>query len=205
MAITNGYVTFEEFQEWSAGQTISKVAVAERAIETASRWIEEHCQRHFWKTTAVARTFEATSGWRLEFGRFNDLVSITSLATDSTGDGTFDTVWDAADYQLDPHNPPEGRPYTAVEAIGGRLFPGRCGRRGRRDRVQITGVWGWAAVPTEVTQACLLQASRIYKRKESPEGVAGFGDFGPIRVGRVDPDVAEELAALRHPDTLLVA
>jgi hypothetical protein len=41
-----------------------------------------------------------------------------------------------------------------------------------------------------VTQACIIQASRIYKRLDSPLGVAGFGDMGAIRVGKVDPDVA---------------
>jgi hypothetical protein len=43
-----------------------------------------------------------------------------------------------------------------------------------------------------VTQAAIIQASRIFKRLDSPLGVAGFGDMGAIRVGRgLDPDVAQ--------------
>jgi hypothetical protein len=56
--------------------------------------------------------------------------------------------------------------------------------------VRITGVWGWVSIPTAVKQATILQASRIFKRNDSPLGVAGFGDMGVVRVGaRLDPDV----------------
>jgi hypothetical protein len=38
----------------------------------------------------------------------------------------------------------------------------------------------------------VIQSSRIYKRLDSPLGVAGFGDLGAIRVGRaLDPDVEQ--------------
>lgn len=41
-----------------------------------------------------------------------------------------------------------------------------------------------------VAQAILLQSSRWYKRRGSPEGVAGFASEGfVVRVGRFDPDV----------------
>jgi hypothetical protein len=39
----------------------------------------------------------------------------------------------------------------------------------------------------------IMQAARLYKRRRSPEGVAGFAEFGVVRVSRVDPDVAELL------------
>lgn len=41
----------------------------------------------------------------------------------------------------------------------------------------------------EVAQAVLLLASRLYKRRLSPEGVAGWDDMGVIRVLSRDPDV----------------
>lgn len=43
--------------------------------------------------------------------------------------------------------------------------------------------------PTKVKTAVLMQAARYYKRKGSPEGVAGFNDFGVVRVSTLDPDV----------------
>jgi hypothetical protein len=44
-------------------------------------------------------------------------------------------------------------------------------------------------VPTDIKQATILLAMRQFKRYDSPLGVAGFGDLGVIRVGRIDPDI----------------
>jgi len=51
----------------------------------------------------------------------------------------------------------------------------------------------------DVQEAILLLASRLYKRRQSPEGVAGFGgEGGVIRILAGDPDVAELME--RHLD-----
>lgn len=44
-------------------------------------------------------------------------------------------------------------------------------------------------VPDRAHEACLLHASRLYRRRDSIDGTLGFGDQGVIRVGRVDADV----------------
>ena len=41
----------------------------------------------------------------------------------------------------------------------------------------------------EIVQAVLILASRLYKRRQSPEGVAGWDDMGTVRVVARDPDV----------------
>jgi hypothetical protein len=46
-------------------------------------------------------------------------------------------------------------------------------------------------IPDEVTEATLIQASRLYKRKDSPEGITGSAELGVVRLGRTDPDVYE--------------
>lgn len=51
-------------------------------------------------------------------------------------------------------------------------------------------------VPAEVDQAVTLYSARLWKRRNSPEGVAGFGDVGAIRVSALDPDV--ELLLMRY-------
>lgn len=38
-------------------------------------------------------------------------------------------------------------------------------------------------------QAVLMQSARLWRRRQSPDGVAAFGEFGPIRVSTLDPDV----------------
>jgi hypothetical protein len=50
----------------------------------------------------------------------------------------------------------------------------------------------------EVTEAILLLAHRLYKRLQSPEGVAGWGDLGVVRILGTDPDIERLLE--RHLD-----
>lgn len=44
-------------------------------------------------------------------------------------------------------------------------------------------------VPATLREAALLLTSRLFRRRLSPEGVAGFGDFGAVRVTTLDPDI----------------
>jgi hypothetical protein len=63
---------------------------------------------------------------------------------------------------------------------------------GRKDAIRITAAWGWDAVPDPIEEACLLQASRLLSRRDSPHGIAGSPEAGSeIRLlERLDPDVA---------------
>jgi hypothetical protein len=162
------------------------------ACFAASRAIEQYCERTFWRTnSSVARTFEPRSLYLVKLPEYNDLVSVTTLKTDTSGDGIYETTWSASDYQLLPYNPgaaPETRPYTKVKAIV-RTFPVLCSTLVRTDLVQITGVWGWPAVPWAIKQATLILAAEMFKLKDAPFGVAGFGDYGVVRI-RENPKLA---------------
>lgn len=154
------------------------------ACFAASRAVEQHTQRIFYRTASTSRVFEPDDACRLTFGPFNDLVVLSSLATDETGAGSWTTTWSASDYQLAPLNPaaaPEQRPYTSLRAVGSRRFPLPTGY-GRTDRVQITGTWGWATVPQPIRQATLVVAAELFKAKDAPLGVIGFGDLGAVRL-----------------------
>lgn len=41
--------------------------------------------------------------------------------------------------------------------------------------------------------AVIMQCSRIWRRRDTPEGVIAFDELGAVRVSRLDPDVAEML------------
>jgi hypothetical protein len=45
----------------------------------------------------------------------------------------------------------------------------------------------------ETQEAIVLLASRLYKRRNSPEGVSGWGDLGVIRILASDPDISRLL------------
>lgn len=202
------YTSLPTFKTWAGLTDTDDDLVATSVIESVSRWIDEYCDRHFWQDGAtdseVARTFTPCGSYRLDI---DDLVpgSITTFKTDEAGDGTFETTWAVTDYQLLPVNRPSGRPYDRVEAVGGRLFPIRWARAARANRVEITGIWGWPAVPEAVHQACLLQSGRVLKRRHSPEGITGFGnEFGHIRVSnRLDADVQMMLDPYRRIGVLV--
>jgi hypothetical protein len=66
--------------------------------------------------------------------------------------------------------------------------------------VQVTATWGWTAVPATIKKATLLQASRFYKRRDAPFGVAGSPDMGSEMrlLAKVDPDVEVMLGDYRR-------
>lgn len=170
------------------------------AIESASRWIDGYCDRRFWRGTDT-RTYESRSLYCVDV---DDLVSVTTLKTDASGDGTFETTWTTADYQLRPVNPnaaPEPRPYTSIRAVGSYTFPMVYGYTQRTDLVQVVGVFGWPASPLAVKQAALILSADLFKLKGAPFGVANFGDFA-VRI-RDNPRVTALLAPYRRHAVLM--
>ena len=58
------------------------------------------------------------------------------------------------------------------------------------------------AVPEAVRTACVMYISKLYRRKDSPDGVAGTNDFaGVIRTSKLDAD-AEKLLELYVTPTI---
>lgn len=188
MAITNGYATLAEVKAaLRIGDSVDD-ALLEMAIESASRLIDGYTNRSFYNAGTATRYFVAQTDL---IAPIDDAVSISSVQTSLLVDGNYDQTWATTDYQTEPLNGyVDGLswPINAVRAIQNYVFPIAGGEAG----VKITGVWGWSAVPITVKQACIIQASRIFKRLDSPLGVLSSPDLGFIRVGsRLDPDVAQ--------------
>ena len=64
----------------------------------------------------------------------------------------------------------------------------------------ISAKFGYSdAVPPEVKRACMIQAIRIFKRRDSPFGVSGTNNFGQLQViPTIDPDVKLMLAPFKR-------
>lgn len=45
--------------------------------------------------------------------------------------------------------------------------------------------------PEELVQAVILRTARYLARRDTPTGVVGVGDFGPVRITSVDRDIEE--------------
>jgi hypothetical protein len=190
MAITNGYASLAELKAALRISDTVDDSLLETSIESASRQIDGACERVFYSTEAT-RLYRPRDSFHCDI---DDLSTLTTLKTSSRADGTFDITWEATDRQLEPLNGLVGgsyRPFDAIKAIGEYLFPlwEPKSVNAYEATVQVVGTFGWETVPVDIKQATILLALRQFKRYDSPLGVAGFGDLGVIRVGRIDPDI----------------
>ena len=193
MAITRGYATLAQVKSALRITDTVDDDLLEMAIESASRAIDSYTNRNFYNAGTAVRVFAPNDSLTVTT---DDLISISSLQTMSDTDDTFDTTWTATDFQLEPLNGVVdgiAQPYTQIRAVGDYLFLELAGEA----TVKVTGVWGWTATPIQVTQATVIQSSRIFKRLDSPLGIIS-GELGSMRVGsRLDPDVAQLVDSLR--------
>jgi hypothetical protein len=203
MPITNGYATRNQVKaalRIGTADTLDDDLI-DNCVGAASRLIDGYCNRRFWQTgTAEARIFQAEDSF---YCSIDDIAGTAlTLKSSTQADGTFDLTWSRSDYQLEPLNGNlDGLTwsYDKIRAVGDYLFPTVNANYGEQALVQVTAIFGWPSVPEPITQATIIQASRIFKRYDSPLGVAGFGDLGAIRVSRfLDPDMAQLVEPYRR-------
>jgi hypothetical protein len=163
----------------------TRTNLLQRALTSASRSVDLTTGRRFWlDPVPVARTYRLRGRIACEPDGdvllVDDLGSTTGLIVET---GTPDNWSAVTGYETVPDNALlDGRPITGLLRVGGSWGY-------ERGRVRVTGRFGWPAVPDDIAQATLLQAARLYKRKDSPEGVTGSAEWGVVRLSRRDPDV----------------
>lgn len=136
MAILAAYVDLAIFKAaLSVSDTVDDTRLL-GILEDVSRYIDQHCQRHFYVLTAT-RTFTASRSDYLSVPY--DLLSITTLQTDEDEDWDYDNTWAAGasgDYHLYPFNEwPKWK--ILVRSGGDYSFPAQV------EGVQIAGLWGY--------------------------------------------------------------
>jgi hypothetical protein len=158
-----------------------------KALKSASRSIDRTTGRRFWlDDSVVTRTYRLDGRVLCESDGdvllVDDIGDVTGLVveTGTTGSGTYTAI---TGYETSPDNA-----LADGYAITGLLKPhGVWGTSSTR--IRVTAKFGWPAVPDDIVQACLIQASRLFKRADSPEGVMGSAEWGVVRLSRRDPDV----------------
>jgi hypothetical protein len=195
LAITNGYCTLADVKAALRITDTIDDALLENSINSASRMIDQYCNRYFYSSSAgEVRYYKANDGFTCWI---DDAQAITEIKTSSTDPLIFDTTWEAGDYQVLPANRWANGAYypiTGITATDNYLFPVWADMA----LVKVTGQFGWASVPEPIKFACIIQASRLFKRLESPLGVAGVSDIGIMRVGaNIDGDVAQLINPFR--------
>lgn len=175
------------------------------ALTSASRQIDRLCGRRFYLDASVSQRKYSPmrrEHWFVDGGGImvDDIGSTAGLIIEEGYDnynnslnGTWTDI--TKDFQLMPDN--------ALSASDGNPWPATALRRAIgiiQDPyilLRVTARWGWPAVPDEVNLAAEIQAARLYRRKDSPEGVLGNAEWGAVRVSRIDPDVQAMLDPYR--------
>ncbi len=190
MAWAPDYATEEELASYlRIDDTVDDVELA-LAISGASRGIDFDTNRQFGSVSAEERTYPV----RYDYDRgvwvadTDDHFSAPTVTVDGTAVATFVS---------EPRNAPQnGRPWTRIVfTTDSEVTPDSC------SEVAATAPWGWTPTwPDPIKQACLLQASRLFWRRNAPAGVAGSPEAGSeVRLlARIDPDVAVMLRPYRR-------
>lgn len=160
------YVTREDLRFAIASQDSARNnKQLDRALESASRAVEDLCRRAFYPTVATRYkdwpTKESPTSWRLWLDK-DELISVTSL----TAGGT--TI-SSSDYFLEPIN--DGPPYNRIEIDLDSSVAFESGNTHQRN-VSITGVFGYdnntvtagtlgAAIATTSATTCEVSDSSL--------------------------------------------
>lgn len=169
-----------------------------RACNAASRGVDIACERRFWLDANASQVRTYTPN-QLRQIQVDDLVVLTSLKVDRTGDTVYEETWTlGTDFILEPQNNPTETPVRPWEWIRARRLRGRWFPVEVEASVQVTGQFGWPAVPEEIHTATAIIASKLLQRiREAPFGLQAVG--GPetgiaARIARNDPDVEPIIA-----------
>lgn len=164
------------------------------AITAASRAVDRITGTSFGVPAGTSARVYPVTGGQVWTDPFTDSAG---LVVRYGSRGTYSTTVAATDYTLWPYNAAaSGDAYQRIDfydSVGtwrGDQFPA----------VEVTARWGYADVPADIEQATRIKAARLFRRKDSPEGIAGTGDFGVVRISQhEDPDVLMLLAPYREP------
>lgn len=208
MTTSTDYITEQEFLDYIKTKAEPGNDVVQTAISAASRSVDAYCDRFFYIVEGASLTYDPDLLNSTSLVRIHDLADDTDLEvkTDSGGDGTYaTTLTQDVDFVLEDanRNALEGWPFCALRSTSSLVFPVPV-TPWRARTVQVTGNFGWAAVPSDVKQATKILASQLHKLADAPLGVAGYGAYGEIRVRDI-PQAARLLNRYRSGSAFGVA
>ena len=155
----------------------------DRALSASARSIDKTCGRRFWlDDEPVLRTYRTQD--RIvcdddgELLLVDDIGNVTGMVVETGSGSSFTAV---TNYETSPDNAfADGVAITGLRRVNGTWGTAR---------VRVTTKFGWPAVPDDIVEASYIQASRLFKRADSPEGILGSAEWGVVRLSRRDPDV----------------
>ena len=154
--------------------------------ERASRIIDRFTGRRF-DTVVEARLFEGTGTNRIFV---SDLVSVSLIRVKQ--DGTIGITWTtvpASNYFLGPPRRSEWPAQLVDVGITSTVSGFPLGYR----TVEITGTWGWAAVPKDIEEATIELAVQMWRSRGSGADQYGIDSIQQPGVPRALPSLAHRI------------
>lgn len=178
--MANEYADWEELKEMRNITSSDHDARLKRAVTRASRAIDKRCSRIFWRTGVASERRLSPRGRTIISGG-EELLLTDDIATE----GGLAITLAGASVSVD------GLSFSYFGSNSSGAITGITRTSWYGGAIAITAEWGWPEVPDGIEEATLLLANRRYMRKDSPEGVSGWSQEGPIQVSRFDPDIED--------------
>lgn len=194
-AVGEPYASLAELKSQLTVAYTGRDSILSQKLAAATTWVNRFTGRTFWLDEEPSmRVFNPTR--RIAERPDGQLLLVDDIGSDpadivvETGTTGSWTALGPADFETSPDNSYVlGQPVTGIFRPYGWVV-------GVSSRIRITAAWGWPAIPDAVVEATLLKATRLYSRKDAPQGVIS-NEWGSARVPRIDVDVANLLASYK--------
>lgn len=172
------YASIEMFKAYLRIPESDEIDDAEltRALATASTEVDQICSRTFTPPAVDPVTRFSYPIFDRKISRWvvpiADLFDLTDMTVDTWTAANDDWTTDVpvADLRFRPLNAAvQGEPYEAFILPGGASFPSV--QDTTESLVKVTARFGWPAVPAQVEEATLIQAARVFKRRDATFGI----------------------------------
>ncbi len=182
MAIGDPYNSRDDFKSALEITSDDEDEWIDRCLRGARAAIEHRTWPTFWKTpSAETRTIDVAG--RVLPVRTSTYSYMKVLLRNGIASQVGFSVPSYGSARLSPSDAiDDGKPYDSILLPWGSSF-------GTFGTLDVVAQWGWPEVPADITWAHQMQSNRYYRRKGSPEGIAGSAEWGLTRIPALDPDV----------------
>ena len=190
------YTTVDDFTVYIRDQGVTDTTLISAALDTAEEMVNDFCQQSFYvASTAATRSYTPPRAG-LDVLRIHACTTVTAVT--EWGSTLASTV-----YQTEPANQVSWSGMT-VPITQLRRYATTWAYDNGVPRITVTGTWGWAATPKSVVEATKIIAKDVLQQRNNNSGVAGFGEYGAIRV-RMNPIAIDLLQPYRRSESFGVA
>lgn len=191
--MSHAYRTVSELKGWLGLSGSGQDTNLSYALDAATAAIDAYAGRQFDIDGAVVtRLYDCEF---MDYADVDDIATTTGLIVKTlNADGSVaETLTLNTDYYLAPYNSDKVEPVMPFTKIvmaidkSGKVLPTE-----HRQGLSVTAKFGFSAVPDAIKQATLIQASRLFQRKNSPMGFSGNPETGQpavVFLSELDPDV----------------